>query len=173
MPAFTRQYYTQVAHILSTVHDPHERDRLAGEFAEMFRHDNPRFDYHRFTQAVHGQGPRRSRPREEPRHPLHHRPPPHRPPPRPYPHEAARGGGYQGWANWETWNVALWFGNDEGLYYAVRDYPRRFTATSAKDFVIDLLPEGTPDFRDRGKAQDEYRRVRWSEIARAFNEMRS
>lgn len=23
---------------------------------------------------------------------------------------------YNGWKNWETWNVALWCGNDEGIY---------------------------------------------------------
>ena len=32
--------------------------------------------------------------------------------------------GYNGWTNWETWNVALWIGNDPGLYELASDVAR-------------------------------------------------
>jgi hypothetical protein len=78
---------------------------------------------------------------------------------------------YNGWANYETWNVALWFGNDYGMYQAVKGHPKKFTAASAEEFTKELLPNGTPDFESRGGASC-YAKVNWKEIAADFNEMR-
>jgi hypothetical protein len=36
---------------------------------------------------------------------------------------------YNGWENYETWNVALWINNDEGLYNIARE------CGSYQDFV--------------------------------------
>ena len=29
---------------------------------------------------------------------------------------------YNGWADWTTWNCALWIGGDEGFYNLAKDY---------------------------------------------------
>lgn len=47
---------------------------------------------------------------------------------------------YNGWTNYETWNVALWIGNDQGLYHLARE------VGNYRDFV-DCLEACT--FNDR------------------------
>jgi hypothetical protein len=58
---------------------------------------------------------------------------------------------YNGWKNYETWNVALYLDNDEGTYLAVREYVRD-TLNSTDDLTYDGLieylgieNESTPD----------------------------
>ena len=50
---------------------------------------------------------------------------------------------YNGWKNWATWNVALWLGNDEGLYRL----SRRFVNYKdlADHLVNDCCNAMTPD----------------------------
>lgn len=54
--------------------------------------------------------------------------------------------GYQGWSNYETWDVALWIDNDQGLFNCVHDLGRVHLrnydfADAIKDLVESLAPE--------------------------------
>jgi hypothetical protein len=49
---------------------------------------------------------------------------------------------YNGWKNYETWNVALWIGNDEGLYNLARECG---TYSNLKDTLREYGTVETPD----------------------------
>lgn len=74
---------------------------------------------------------------------------------------------YNGYKNWQTWNIALWCGNDEGVYRLIREQGR-FNRERARAFIYEVYPNGTPDM----ESSDEYRGVDWQHISRALNELR-
>ena len=52
---------------------------------------------------------------------------------------------YNGWTNYETWNVALWIGNDKGLYETAKGFKHQrepYTAfvTSMRELADDYGP---------------------------------
>jgi hypothetical protein len=55
---------------------------------------------------------------------------------------------YNGWKNYETWNVALWMFSDEVMYDIVQtvatlegDYPA-FSSIILNDYELDATPDG-------------------------------
>ena len=76
---------------------------------------------------------------------------------------------YNGYFNWETWNVCLWFDNEYNLYKEYTSMARRepFTAKTAKEYVTEIFPNGTPDFKTPPKSS--YIDVDWQEVADCFN----
>ena len=72
---------------------------------------------------------------------------------------------YNGWKNWETWNIVLWASNEEGPYHFVLDN-RPYTAEKAAEIAFEMYPNGTPDM----KGPAELVKVDWEEVATAWNE---
>lgn len=76
---------------------------------------------------------------------------------------------YNGWANRETWNVALWLGNDEGFYreavsFGQRTLPAHDEEAKVEAFCRNLFGDMTPD-------GDRLDGVDWAEIAADIKEM--
>lgn len=95
---------------------------------------------------------------------------------------------YQGWKNWQTWNVALYLNNEEPLYRAMQRCAREKRRTAERDggrrtvnaqeaeiFVRGHMASGTADMKDtdnptgrRGaRAMDG---THWPSIARVISE---
>lgn len=75
---------------------------------------------------------------------------------------------YNGWSNWETWNVSLWVDNKYEDYKTRVEMERwlgPWTPAKVKQFVCDLYPNGTPDMDD----PDDIKGVDFSEIAESWN----
>ncbi len=80
---------------------------------------------------------------------------------------------YNGWPNYETWNVMLWLDNDHGAYTyyvdAVKDMARRgikrLAAFEARNIAQAALGDKTGD----GVSLDSSK-IRWGKIAEAMRE---
>jgi len=74
---------------------------------------------------------------------------------------------YNGWSNWETWNLMLWFGdNKAGMQSVYRTYKgTTITAETAKAIMSEMYPSGTPDMK-----VGQMGAVDWSEVATALND---
>jgi hypothetical protein len=82
--------------------------------------------------------------------------------------------GYNGWTNYETWNVKLWLDNEQSTYNDMCSMARRATeayklAQQIKEYVEEMQPDlGASMFADLlGAALSE---VDWYDIAEAYYE---
>lgn len=73
---------------------------------------------------------------------------------------------YNGWPNYQTWNVMLWLDNDEGMYLYYRGMARRMKvlAANAKEIaLVAFQSDHTPDGVNLHSSK-----IRWGRIAEAM-----
>ena len=80
---------------------------------------------------------------------------------------------YNGWTNWETWNVALWADNEEETYKTKQRFVRGLRIVAwgyfvghVEHFCKEIYPSGTPDMKDESEMDN----VNYQEIADAWQE---
>ncbi len=72
---------------------------------------------------------------------------------------------YNGWANYETWNVMLWMDNEEFAYRAYRSEAPDIDEEDAQRIVRECFGDETPDGVKVGDPA-----IDWEEIVGAMNE---
>ena len=60
---------------------------------------------------------------------------------------------YNGWTNYETWNVALWIDNDAGIKDYWRDRATNWLAISIADKIFTVKERATLDLADELKEE--------------------
>ena len=78
---------------------------------------------------------------------------------------------YNGWANWETWQILLWASNEEDLHKQTTRFVRWASwrdgfDLKVKTFFYDMFPNGTPDM----EGIQDMEAVNWQEIAEHLEE---
>ena len=74
---------------------------------------------------------------------------------------------YNGWTNWETWNVLIWLDNSQNLYNIKQSFinknvhDKKNFESIVKLFLTDIFPHGTQDMN----SIKEMKQVNFKEIA--------